>query len=330
MERKYKMADFRWQQQQTTTKTTNGYKPPRCKMAPPITTSATANGGGAGGGKGKYESIERILRSTVPFLLFLFVYGINGRVRILPRASDTNCVTLHNVSAFEYYLFPVAPHRIISSFHSPLLDVLSALPYLLHYLIPVFYPGFLYLTGRHHRIARFYWLLGWCVWAHYIVWFLFPTAPPWVYDNRDDEFHGGSNVVVVSPPPPPPPPIDFQHREGCAFARLDNWTGLPFFYSIFAGNPVPFASFPSCHAAWPMCVLVTLPTWSERRLFAFYIVWVGWATMYSCHHFLSDIVAAILVVLLLTKSMDWFKERRRNSRSVNNALDNCLTAVILQ
>lgn len=261
-------------------------------------------------------AVSGIIRSTVPCLLFLFIYGINGRIRILPRAADVNCVTLHNVSTIEYLIFSVAPHRVISSVHSVLFDVLSALPYLLHYLIPLAYPTYLYATGRLEYVPRFFWLLGMSVWAHYLIWFLVPTAPPWVEDNLDQFRRSNTSA----------PPIEEQHREGCAFARLDRWTGLPIFFSIFAGNPVPFASFPSGHVAWPMCILMTLPTSRERRLFAFYIVWVSWATMYSCHHYLTDIVAAVVIVVALVRLLGWLN--RPQQRRYRNVIDNCLLAVI--
>jgi membrane-associated phospholipid phosphatase len=215
-----------------------------------------------------------------------------------------------------------------------LFDLLSALPYLVHYVIPVAFPLFLYVTAgpsrRCHRIGRFYWLLGWSMWAHYLVWFLLPTAPPWVADNV--AIYRRLNSTVT------PPPIDRQPREGCAFSRVDRLTGLPLFRTIFAGNPVPFASFPSGHVAWPTCVLVTqmLCGCSVRRkvLLAIYVVWVAWATMYSCHHHLSDILAAVVVVVLVDRLITCFRcHGRRRNRKLNGGNDvggggGCLTAIV--
>lgn len=263
----------------------------------PVTTVPLVVPSGGGGGIGLQTSLT-ILKSTVPYLLFLLLYGLNQQLHILPRFTDLDCIYLHNVSGWEQLLLHASPHRLISSHSSPVLDLLSAVPYLLHYVIPVLYPLYLYCHGHLDDIARFYWLLGWTMWIHYIVWFALPTAPPWVYDNWS-RFANSSS---------PPPPLYLQHKEGCAFARLDARTGLPFFFNMFASNPVPFASFPSGHVAWATCMYLTCPP--GGRLFALYIVWVAWATLYSCHHYLSDAVCAVLLVAVTRRLLMHLHDRR--------------------
>lgn len=68
---------------------------------------------------------------------------------------------------------------------------------------------------------------------------------------------------------------------------------------MFAGNPVPFASFPSGHVVWPTCLLVTGAP--GGRLFAAYVLWVAWATLYSCHHYLLDAISAVVIVYALRR-----------------------------
>ena len=243
-----------------------------------------------------------ILRSLVPYLLFLFFYGINNQVHILPRFTDIGCITLHNISAFENFVFHFHMHKVVSSVSHTATDVLSAIPYLMHYVIPILYPLYLFCKGRTDDICRFYWLLGWVMWAHYVIWFIWPTAPPWLYANM--EKYRTLNTTI--------PPLSMQHKEGCAFARLDALTGIPFFFKMFAGNPVPFGSMPSGHVAWPTIIYVTLPP--GGRIFALYILWVAWATLYSCHHYLSDAIAAVLLVLAVKKLVLYFSERNVRSR----------------
>ena len=105
------------------------------------------------------------------------------------------------------------------------------------------------------------------------------------------------------------PPLHLQHKEGCAFARLDKILGLPFFFNMFSSNPVPFGSFPSGHVSWPMCIFLTLPP--GGRLFGIYVGWVAWATLYSCHHYLSDAIAAIFLTAGVKKFLVWQKERQK-------------------
>jgi len=288
------------------------------KHSAPMTTVRLDEDEGLGRQKSSSISAEAcaILRAAVPFLIFLVVYGLNGRVPILPRAEDAHCVRLRNVSAFEEALFGHgrAPHLIVSAASCPALDVLSAIPYLMHYLIPVAYPLYVIIFVRpstnanwRSRIVRFYLLLGWSMWVHYAIWFVLPTAPPWV----------AANLAAYRrlDPTGRPPPIDVQPREGCAFSRLDRLVGVAFFRTIFSGNPIPFASLPSGHVAWPTCVLLTQMrhgcTRRRRVLLGIYVVWVSWATMYSCHHYMSDIIAAVVVVFTVDRLITCLRRHGR-------------------
>jgi membrane-associated phospholipid phosphatase len=94
---------------------------------------------------------------------------------------------------------------------------------------------------------------------------------------------------------------------------------------MFAGNPVPFAAFPSGHVAWATVVMVTIP--SERRwYFASYVSLVAWATMYANHHYLFDVIGAITVVaigrLLMTRLLTSDRPPNASSASEKPLLGN--------
>ena len=175
--------------------------------------------------------------------------------------------------------------------HTHLLDFLAALPYLMHYILPVVFPLYLFLSNRLEDISKFYWLLGWVMWCHYFIWLVFPHAPPWVLDHMAR--NNASSIAQA-----------MMHREGCAFARVDAYTGIPFFFNMFNGNPIPYGSFPSGHVAWPLCAhLVGGP---GGNYFVLYIVYMGWATLYSCHHYLLDAIGAVVLVLAIRRIIAYF------------------------
>ena len=120
-----------------------------------------------------------LIRAALPQILFLICYGLNKHTHVLPLLSDLGCVHLNNMTAVEQSLFGFSPNRLISSHSNHFFDVLSAIPYLLHYTIPILGPLYLYLTRGIEDVAKFFWLLGWASWVLYVIWFLFPTAPPW-------------------------------------------------------------------------------------------------------------------------------------------------------
>jgi len=163
------------------------------------------------------------------------------------------------------------------------------------------------------------------MWIQYFIWYHLPTAPPWSYsddvtalqpaaaaaasdvmsvslqllteDTRTLCSSATSSSVLASH-------IDLSHREGAAFARVDAFVGVSFFFRMFSGNPVPFAAFPSGHVAWPTCMLMTAPPGGRLR-FTAYVLLVTWATLYTSHHYPLDALAAVGVVLLAYWVLKW-------------------------
>lgn len=238
--------------------------------------------------------VTHTLKSVGPFLVFLLLYFSNGTLAILPTLEDLACVHIYTLNRFEALLFGCHPHRVLSAYHTAALDVLAAVPYLMHYIIPVVFPAYLLLRGHADDVARFYWLLGWVMWVHYLAWLVFPHTPPWVIDSIE-RYNSTSPSVM-------------KHREGCAFARLDAATGVPFFYNMFTGNPIPYASFPSGHVAWPTVAFLVAP--SGGNYLALYILWVVWATLYSCHHYVLDALGAVVIVVLTQKVLVYLSDKQ--------------------
>lgn len=254
------------------------------------------------------QDVQRIVLSAVPYLLFLFFYGINPYTHVLPLAADIGRANLRNVSAWEGHLFPWQLHVVVSSVHFLPLDFLAAVPYLGHYAIPVLYPAFLYLLDRLELILQFYRLLGLTMWGHYVIWLVAPTLPPWALDFLTA--HQKSNASSMAET------ILTAHKEGPAFARIDSFIGRPFFYGMFVGNPVPFGSFPSGHVAWPMCIFMTLPGYQLRSRFSVYVVWVAWATLYTGHHYVLDIIGALALVGGLARLMGYVAQAQQTRCSI--------------
>jgi len=130
-----------------------------------------------GGGEAGFAAVGR---SALPFVAFLFDYGINDRLGVLPSDAAVRD-RLTNISGLERRLFGGAmPGELVARLSNPALDFLAAVPYLVHYLVPVVFPLFWLATERLgvacQRAARFYWLLGWTMWVLYVIWFALPTS----------------------------------------------------------------------------------------------------------------------------------------------------------
>ena len=231
---------------------------------------------------------SEFILSIAPYILYLIIIGLNSKIHILAGTSDSHLV--YNLSYIEYKMFGFHPNNLVSSLSLFPLDFCAALPYILHYVLPVLYPVYLIVKGRLDDIIRFYNLLGCFLWLQYIIWYLFPTAPPWYYDNLLQYETEGHT-----------PPLDQQHREGCAFRRVDAAVGYPLFFNIFASNPAPFGAFPSGHVAWPSAICATNPPFGNACWL--YVLHMSWAAMYSCHHYISDIVVSLLIIYMLKRGL---------------------------
>jgi membrane-associated phospholipid phosphatase len=276
-----------------------------------------------------------LLQSAIPYIMFLLIYAANCRLLILPTSEGggyggcsqspqetepkpcSNAAGLFNIGEFEKSLFQFTPNLLVASVHCPAFDLLSTIPYLAHYIIPIVYPLILVLVGRVDSARQFYRLVGWTMWMHYFLWFLLPTGPPWYYSSQtaagaatgsstlpnlaEHGLAAGRQLESNSSSISAAAAVAVrQLREGPAFARVDAMTGRQFFRSMFAGNPVPYAAFPSGHVAWPTCIALTQPS-TYNWPFVAYVAVVAWATMYSGHHYLSDVIGALVVVFVVNR-----------------------------
>lgn len=201
----------------------------------------------------------------------------------------------------EQTVFRCLPHRLLAQYSHPLLDFFAAVPYLIHFPLPLLF--FLYLTWdqfRRRSVYSYLWCAGWVNLSALCIQFLFPTAPPWFTDSAVFDQQDG-HLISASP-------------KEAGFERLDALFGFSMFHDIYSKSPVVYGAFPSLHVAWPVIVLVCHPCVNERgaALNVAWIVWIAWAALYSNHHYGVDAMAGIFLVLLvnfmMTKVWSPFRE----------------------
>jgi inositol phosphorylceramide synthase catalytic subunit len=74
--------------------------------------------------------------------------------------------------------------------------------------------------------------------------------------------------------------------------RIDQLFGTNLYSSSFSASPVVFGAFPSLHAGWAtLHALYLHHVFPKGRIvFAAYVMWVWWATMYLTHHYFVDLI----------------------------------------
>jgi hypothetical protein len=189
----------------------------------------------------------------------------------LDRLVPPNLDLLRHV---EFAIFGFLPHRVVGSLSHALLDVFAAIPYLLHFAIPVLYPLYVaaFRPARRHDVFLFFWVFGWVNFVGGLIQFAMPTAPPWYCDTVI--LGHESNLVYVG-------------AAEAAFARLDAQMPFSLFHTIYASSPLKFGAFPSLHVAWPSVLFFVGPFFSHG-FGLFHVCWIAWASMYSQHHYAID------------------------------------------
>jgi len=110
-------------------------------------------------------NLPAILSSLVPYTLFLIVFALNPFIHVLMTVDDVTrvrdvggCLTLFNVSSWESHVTSFSVHRLVSSLNCTALDLISTVPYMVHYVIPILFPVYLAMTNRIEYISK------WVIW----------------------------------------------------------------------------------------------------------------------------------------------------------------------
>ncbi len=219
-----------------------------------------------------YKTAGQLLASVWPALAYVICYDL---ARHLPNPLRP-AINTEILVQWETLLFGGLPHRWLGAYAGPTLDVLAAIPYQFHFVVPLVFIAFLW---RRHRalIATF----AWCYALMNFAWmvtalFVLPTAPPWYFEMFGTR--AGDYTMI---------------GNAAALLRVDALLGIPLFENLYRQSSMVFAAFPSMHAAWP--ALIALFSWPLVRLRTsmllwLYTAWVWWAAMYLQHHYAVDIL----------------------------------------
>ena len=234
--------------------------------------------------------------ALTPWLIFACSYDC---MRLYPNYK-VNPIDVKNLFMAEKHLFgffhqqgeTLIPSQYFALHHNTFLDFMAGVFYLCWVPVPLLFGIYLYIIGEKKTYLNFSIaflvvnLLG------FIGYYLYPAAPPWYALNYgfDPILHTPGNVAGLG--------------------RWDNLTGLNIFQTLYGKNANVFAAVPSLHSAY-MLVATIYAIIGKRSVYTitlFSIICVGiWFTaVYTCHHYIIDVLLGMLTAVLGIILLQWF------------------------
>lgn len=209
-----------------------------------------------------------VLKRLLPFAAILLVYDSFRGV-----ADDLNKSVNYDLApAADRFIFGELPTQSLQNWlwhgHIAWYDFVLYLPYMLHFVLPVFLAILVWFTNKRH-----YWhyITGFAIvsFAAFFTFLVFPAAPPWLAAE------GG----YIS---------DIERITTHVWFAL----GIEDFPSVYNHiSPNPVAAVPSLHAAWAILLLIYTQKFYGRKwaaLAALYPFLIIFGTIYQGEHYVFD------------------------------------------
>ena len=230
---------------------------------------------------------RRLAVALLPFVVFEICYDW---MRLYPNYK-VNPIDIYGLYATELSLFGVVsegvtmiPGEYFMLHHSALADLLAGFFYLCWVPGPMALGLWLLYKGEARWYLRFALCFLFVNFLGFAGYYLHPAAPPWyaLQFGFEPDFSTPGNVAGLG--------------------RFDELIGVPVFQSIYVNNSNIFAAIPSLHAAYMLVATVyailSRRSWPLIAVCAFITVGIWCTAVYSCHHYIVDVVLGIFTALI--------------------------------
>ena len=223
-------------------------------------------------------------RFILGFFIFIVFWIIFDYMKAIPNYW-VNDIHIKDLYTTEKSLFGImdngtvlTPNEYADKHTSTLLDVATGFFYINWMPVPLLFA--LYLFGKDKMIfLQFALSFLFVNLVGFIVYYLFPAAPPWYVKEYGFEIH-------------------YQTPGNTAgLARFDTYFGVHLFSALYAKSSNVFAAMPSLHSAYPVVVLFY---GLKRQLgwinvfFFIFMTGIWFSAVYSGHHYVMDVIAGVL------------------------------------
>lgn len=221
------------------------------------------------------------------FSIFIVYWIIFDYMKAFPNYLF-NTVHIQGLHDFEARIFGIAssgsvitPNEYWIAHSSSFLDILSGLFYLCWVPVPLAFAAYLFFkdTDQFLRFSLVFLLTNL---AGFVVYYLYPAAPPWYV-----QFYG-ADFQAITPGNP------------AGLLRFDHFFNINLFQSMYAKGSNVFAAMPSLHSSYPLVVLyygLKYRLGTINIFFAIITAGIWFAAVYTTHHYVLDVLAGIITAI---------------------------------
>lgn len=242
---------------------------------------------------------RKLVIALMPFAVFAISYDW---MNIVPNYM-VNTIDVKEIYDAEKALFGIAtangvltPNEFFNIHNCLLMDFLAGVFYLCWVPMPIAFGVWLYFTGQRKTYLHFALVFLFVNFIGFAGYYIHPAAPPWYVIEHGFE------------------PIMGTLGNVAGLARFDEIVGMNIFDTIYSRNSNVFAAVPSLHSAYMVVAFwyslkAKCPNWM-RVLFAIIVLGIWFTAVYSCHHYIIDVIlgagcAALGIFLFEKFLMRW-------------------------
>lgn len=247
----------------------------------------------------------------IGFSIFIVYWIIYDYMKAFPN-YNYNAVHIEELYNFEKSVFGIeqggkllTPNEYWLLHTNSFLDVLTGFFYLMWVPVPLAFAAFLFFSNERRNFLNFLLTFVWVNLLGFVVYYLYPAAPPWYVQQHGFEFIAGTPGNTAG------------------LVRFDNFFGIELFKSIYSKGSNVFAAMPSLHSAYPLIVVYYGTKGKFRKANIFFItvmVGIWFAAVYTSHHYLADVLAGITTATIGIISFNWLKERKPLANFIQSML----------
>lgn len=258
-----------------------------------------------------YYSHERSRKFILAFSIFIAYWIIYDSMRILPN-YEVSQVHILEPYEIEKALFGIninnailSPNEYFAIYNNQIYDFLAGFFYINWVPIPLAFGVYLFLKDKvlFVKFSTVFFLVNI---AGFIIYYIYPAAPPWYVDLYGFDLHIGVP------------------GNSAGLSRFDEIIGFPIFENIYNKNANVLAAMPSLHATYPMIVLyygIKKGLGWINGLFVIFMFGIWMAAVYSSHHYIIDILVGIIMTTLVISLFEVFSQKMFFKKQLQRFID---------